>query len=122
MHELSKQFRFDAAHTLERDIGTDSSRRIHGHSYRGEVVVRGIPDPATGMLVDLGALERLLDDARSALDHHFLNEVADLGPATLENLCSWIWNRLSPTIPNLAIVRVHRDSGGEVCSYYGPSS
>ncbi len=122
MHELSKQFRFDAAHTLERDIARDSSRRIHGHSYRGEVVVRGNPDPATGMLVDLGALERLLDDARTALDHHFLNEVADLGPATLENLCSWIWRRLSPTIPNLAIVRVHRDSGGEICSYYGPSA
>jgi 6-pyruvoyltetrahydropterin/6-carboxytetrahydropterin synthase len=41
MFELSKQFRFDAAHTLERSIDTESSRRIHGHSYRAEVTVRG---------------------------------------------------------------------------------
>ncbi len=50
MFELSKQFRFDAAHTLDRSIDTESSRRIHGHSYRAEVTVRGRPDPVTGML------------------------------------------------------------------------
>lgn len=44
MFELPKQFRFDAAHTLERVIETESSRRIHGHSYRAEVAVRGVPD------------------------------------------------------------------------------
>ncbi|MFX8949750.1 6-carboxytetrahydropterin synthase, partial [Acinetobacter baumannii] len=47
MFELSKEFRFDAAHTLERVIDTESSRRIHGHSYRAEVVLRGHPDPQT---------------------------------------------------------------------------
>ena len=51
MHELSKEFRFDAAHTLHRDIDAEGSRRIHGHSYRAEVTVRGRPDPATGMLI-----------------------------------------------------------------------
>lgn len=122
MHELSKQFRFDAAHTLERYIAAESSRRIHGHSYRAEIVIRGRPDPATGMLIDLGELERRMEEARAALDHHFLNDVDGLGPATLENLSSWIWARLSPAVPGLAIVRVHRDSGGEVCSYYGPES
>ena len=40
MYELSKQFRFDAAHTLDRVVQTESSRRIHGHSYRGEVTLR----------------------------------------------------------------------------------
>ena len=45
MHELSKEFRFDAAHTLQRTVDTDPSRRIHGHSYRAEVVVRGRADP-----------------------------------------------------------------------------
>jgi 6-pyruvoyltetrahydropterin/6-carboxytetrahydropterin synthase len=41
MFELSKQFRFEAAHTLERRIDTESSRRVHGHSYRAKVTVRG---------------------------------------------------------------------------------
>jgi 6-pyruvoyltetrahydropterin/6-carboxytetrahydropterin synthase len=119
MFELSKQFRFDSAHTLGRSIDTQSSRRIHGHSYRAEVTVRGRPDPATGMIVDLGLLERSMEEARMALDHRFLDEINDLGPATLENLSRWIWTRLEPAIPGLARVSVHRDSAGETCSYWG---
>jgi 6-pyruvoyltetrahydropterin/6-carboxytetrahydropterin synthase len=119
MFELSKQFRFDAAHTLDRSINTESSRRIHGHSYRAEVTVRGHPDPVTGMVVDLGLLERTMADARDALDHRFLDEVNDLGPATMENLSRWIWDRLAPEVANLFKVSVYRDSGGEACSYWG---
>ena len=119
MFDLSKQFRFDAAHTLERSIDTEPSRRIHGHSYRAEVTVRGRPDPTTGMIIDLGHLDRTLADARDALDHRFLDEISDLGPATLENLSRWIWDRLTPAIGNLFKVSVHRDSSGETCSYWG---
>jgi len=119
MFELSKQFRFDAAHTLDRSIDTESSRRIHGHSYRAEVTVRGRPDPTTGMVVDLGVLERSMVDARDALDHRFLDEINDLGPATMENLSRWIWDRLTPEVGNLFKVSVYRDSSGEACSYWG---
>ncbi|MGF7148761.1 6-pyruvoyltetrahydropterin/6-carboxytetrahydropterin synthase [Sphingomonas zeicaulis] len=119
MFELSKQFRFEAAHTLDRVIETESSRRIHGHSYRAEVAVRGRPDSMTGMIVDLGLLERAIADARDALDHRFLDEIEDLGPATMENLSRWIWDRLRPTIAPLARVTVYRDSSGDACSYWG---
>lgn len=119
MFELSKQFRFDAAHTLHRDIDAEPSRRIHGHSYRAEVVVRGLPDPATGMIIDLGHFERALDDAREGLDHRFLDEINDLGPATMENLSRWIWDRLHPAISGLSRVSVYRDSSGDACSYWG---
>jgi 6-pyruvoyltetrahydropterin/6-carboxytetrahydropterin synthase len=119
MFEVSKQFRFDAAHTLDRSIDAESSRRIHGHSYRAEVTVRGCPDPASGMVVDLGLLERTMADARDALDHRFLDEINDLGPATMENLSRWIWKRLTPVISNLFKVSVYRDSSGDACSYWG---
>ena len=119
MFELSKQFQFDAAHTLERLIDAESSRRIHGHSYRAEVTVRGRPDPVTGMVVDLGMLERMMAETRDALDHRFLDEINDLGPATMENLSRWIWGRLSPSIGNLFKVSVYRDSSGDTCSYRG---
>ena len=120
MYELCKQFRFDAAHTLHRVIDVESSRRIHGHSYRAEVAVRGLPDPATGMLVDLGLFERALGEAHEALDHRFLDEMNDLGPATMENLAAWIWSKLETICPGLHRVTVHRDSAGEACSYFGP--
>ena len=119
MFELSKQFRFDAAHTLHREIDAESSRRIHGHSYRAEVVVRGAADPSTGMVIDLGQLERSLEVARDGLDHRFLDEIQDLGPATMENLAVWVWRKLEPTCSGLVRIVIHRDSTGEACSYYG---
>ena len=119
MYELAKQFRFEAAHTLNRAVETESSRRIHGHSYRAEVVVAGDPDPDSGMIMDLGLLDRALDDARSVLDHQFLDDVPDLGPATIENLAAWIWRTISPACPNLVRVTVYRDSSGDSCTYFG---
>ena len=79
MFELTKQFRFEAAHTLTREIEAEASRRIHGHSYRAEVVIAGERDPRTGMVADLGALERTLDGVRHELDHRFLDDVEGLG-------------------------------------------
>ena len=119
MFELAKQFRFDAAHSLERAIETESSRRVHGHSYRAEVVIRGEPDPASGMILDLGLFDRALQDARDGLDHHLLDEVEGLGPPTMENLAAWVWRRLEPACPGLCRVVIHRDSSGESCAYFG---
>jgi 6-pyruvoyltetrahydropterin/6-carboxytetrahydropterin synthase len=121
MFELSKQFRFEAAHTLNRAIDAKPSRRIHGHSYRAEITLRGLADPVSGMLMDLGCFERALSEVRDSLDHHFLDEVQGLGPATLENLCLWIWRRLVPQLNSLARVTVYRDSTGDTCTYFGPT-
>lgn len=120
MFELGKQFRFEAAHTLTRMIDGESSRRIHGHSYRAEVVLRGSANPDTGMVIDLGLVERALTEIRASLDHEFLDDIVDLGPATLENLSAWIWRRLEPACPGLARVSVYRDSSGDACTYFGP--
>jgi 6-pyruvoyltetrahydropterin/6-carboxytetrahydropterin synthase len=123
MLEISKQFRFESAHTLHRadaEAVREASKRIHGHSYRAEVVVRGEADPKTGMVIDFGVLERAIDEARAGLDHHFLNEVPDLGPATMENLSIWIWRKVAKNCAGLSRVTVHRDSTGEMCSYFGP--
>ena len=117
MWELTKSFRFDAAHTLQRSIDTASSRRIHGHSYRAEVTLCGEPDPKTGMVIDFGLLERALAEARDGLDHHMLDEVPDLGPATMENLAAWIWRRLAPVTKGLVKVTVFRDSQDESVTY-----
>jgi 6-pyruvoyltetrahydropterin/6-carboxytetrahydropterin synthase len=119
MYELSKEFRFDAAHTLRRTVDAEPSSRIHGHSYRAEVVIRGCPDSETGMVIDLGLLDQALQEARDSLDHRFLDEINDLGPATMENLSVWIWRRLAPKFPDLWRVTVRRDSDAGACTFYG---
>lgn len=114
--ELSQRFYFEAAHTLRRTLETDSSLRIHGHTYHAEVMLRGEPDPTSGMLVDLAVLRAALAGVRETLDHRLLDEVPGLGPATLENLCQFIWRALAPQLPQLARVTVERQASGDKCS------
>ena len=114
-YELSQRFYFEAAHTLHRDIETESSRRIHGHTYEAEVTVRGTPDVESGMVVDLGCLRAEIDRVRKVLDHRFLDELEGLGAATLENLCNFIGRQLFDTVPNLAAVMVERRASGDRC-------
>src|SRR4030081_3370422 len=97
MWELTKSFRFEAAHALPGTTLGAASEEIHGHSFRAEVTVRGTPDPATGMVLDLGALERAMADVQKMLDHKLLNKIEALGPPTLENLSRFFWERLEPT-------------------------
>ena len=115
IYEISQKFFFDAAHTLRREIEADSSRRIHGHTYNAEIFFSGALDAQTGMVVDLGLVRLAMADVREQLDHCMLDDVPGLGPATLENLCAYIWARLSPAWPALSAVRVWRESVGDAC-------
>ncbi|MCB1412060.1 MAG: 6-carboxytetrahydropterin synthase [Xanthobacteraceae bacterium] len=119
MWELTKSFRFEAAHALPGTTLGAASQEIHGHSFRAEVTIRGTPDPATGMVLDLGLLARALDDLRDTLDHKFLNNIDALGPPTLENLTRFIWERVQHA-GHVTRVSVHRDSCNESCTYFGP--
>ena len=119
MWELTKSFRFEAAHSLKGTTFGAASEEIHGHSFRAEVSVRGTPDPATGMVLDLGLLERSMEEVRKTLDHKLLNKVEALGTPTLENISRFIWERVQHA-GKITRVSVHRDSCNESCTYFGP--
>lgn len=116
MIELSQEFTFDAAHFLE---GAPEYRRMHGHSFYAEVVLRGEPDPQTGFLRDLGDVHKTLADIREILDHRLLNDIEDLGKPTLENLARYIYVRAKAALPEVARVKLRRPSYGQTCVYEG---
>ena len=119
MFELSQTFSFDAAHTLKRKVSAEEaagSRRIHGHTYTAEVLVRGERQADSGMVVDLAVLRAVIAGIRDQLDHHFLDEGAGLGAPTLENLCVFIYAQASQQIPQVSAVAVSRASGDR-CVY-----
>jgi 6-pyruvoyltetrahydropterin/6-carboxytetrahydropterin synthase len=120
MWELTKSFRFEAAHALAGTTLGDAGAEVHGHSYRADVTIAGTPDPATGMIVDTGVLEHRIADVQRALDHKFLNRVDGLGVPTLENLARYIFERLGGGSGKPVRVTVARESCNEACSYYGP--
>ncbi len=120
MWELTKAFRFEAAHAISDTTLGAAGAEVHGHSFRAEVTIRGTPDATTGMVLDLGILERKIADVRQALDHKLLNRVEGLGTPTLENLARFIWDRVQDD--RIVRVTVHRDSCDETCSYFGPKA
>lgn len=116
-YEVSQRFFFDAAHTLERCIETESSARVHGHTYRAEVAVAGEPN-ASGMVVDLGELRLALDQLRQKLDHQLLDEVAGLGKPTLENLCRFLAENAQAAGFAVSRVSVWREGIGDRCNLW----
>lgn len=117
--ELTQRFYFEAAHTLQRAVEAEPSRRIHGHTYIAEVTVSGPPDPSTGMVMDLAVLRQAVEAVRLQLDHRFLDEVPGLGPATLENLCRYIWANLQHQQMPPHSVTVRREASGDACTLRG---
>jgi 6-pyruvoyltetrahydropterin/6-carboxytetrahydropterin synthase len=100
---------------LERAVEAAGSRRIHGHTYHAEVTLEGTPNPVDGMLTDLGFVRSEIARVRDLLDHRFLDEVTTLGPATLENLCRFIFIEMADTLPALTKVSVERQASGDRC-------
>lgn len=73
MTTITKHFKFEAAHRLSKHDG--KCKRLHGHSYKLAVSVRGPINPDTGFVVDFGYLKALVDDAIiSKLDHQYLGD------------------------------------------------
>jgi 6-pyruvoyltetrahydropterin/6-carboxytetrahydropterin synthase len=119
MTEISYEFWFDAAHQfLHQPVG-HPYRGLHGHSFRAEVAVRGMPDPATGFVVDFAELEAAGERLRALLDHRFLNEIEAIGNPSLENIARFVWQELAPQFAGLARVSIRRDSQRQCCTYLG---
>jgi 6-pyruvoyl tetrahydropterin synthase/QueD family protein len=116
--ELTKEFRFEAAHSLPNVPAGHKCARLHGHSFRIEVTVKGQVDPHTGWLMDFGELKEKFRPLEDQLDHRFLNEIPGLDNSTSENIARWIWVRLKPAVPQLFSITVHETCTSK-CIYRG---
>jgi 6-pyruvoyltetrahydropterin/6-carboxytetrahydropterin synthase len=116
--ELTKEFRFEAAHSLPNVPAGHKCARLHGHSFRIEVTVKGPVDPHTGWLMDFGDLKAKFRPLEDKLDHRFLNEVLGLENSTSENIARWIWQNLKPQVPELYSITVHETCTSK-CIYRG---
>jgi 6-pyruvoyltetrahydropterin/6-carboxytetrahydropterin synthase len=103
MHQIEAEFSFAAAHRLPRYNG--KCFNLHGHNYRFQVVLRGEPDPYTGIFVDFVDVERLVKEhVLDRVDHTNLNDYID--NPTAENIATWMWDRLEGKLPGLAEIRL----------------
>lgn len=112
---LSVKTHFSAAHRLALpDLSYEDNCEIygkcarpngHGHNYHLEVTVKGEIHPRTGMIVDLVALQTLIDDlVVEPLDHTFLNKDIPYFATTVptaENIAVYIRQALQLPIASI---------------------
>ena len=117
---LTRRVTFAAAHRYripqwsdERNaevFGLCARPSYHGHSYVCDVTVRGELDETTGMVVDLGQLDRVLAaEVRDRFDHRNINlDVPEFGDGRLvptgENLARFIFERVQAALGSAATV------------------
>ena len=125
---LERRYRFSASHLYRRPEWTEEENRArfgkcanlpgHGHNYRLFVTVQGEIAGDTGFVIDLGALDTLVNrQVIEPLDHQHLNAaVPEFGEGgsipSSENLVRWIHARLENVLPKgteLAKLRLEED-------------
>lgn len=104
--EISKWFAFEAAHRLPAVPEDHKCARLHGHSFRVELTVSGPVGEESGWVMDFGDLSAAWAPLHDLVDHRYLNEVDGLANPTSEILATWVWDRVSPTLPGLVAVKV----------------
>ncbi len=134
MVSVTRRETFSASHRLYNPVFSEEQNRAvfdkcanpngHGHNYVLEVTVTGTPDPATGYVVDLKELKRIIRaEVTDKLDHRNLNmDVEFLRNVipTAENIAVAIWRVLESKIPSgvLSCVRL-RETENNVVEYRG---
>jgi 6-pyruvoyltetrahydropterin/6-carboxytetrahydropterin synthase len=116
--EIFKEFTFEAAHRLPNVPPDHKCARLHGHSFRVRVQIEGQPGEETGWVRDFADLTCAMQPVLDRLDHYYLNEVPGLENPTSELLARWIWDRLTPSLPELSQVVVH-ETCTSGCVYRG---
>ena len=113
---LSRNFTFEAAHSLDLPDGTDPDyKNLHGHSFSASISFKGPQADIDKWLLDFGSLDPVIEKIRAKLDHAYLNDIEGLKYSTLENLCAYIFKLADPMVPGLHAVEISRHTCGQTC-------
>lgn len=96
MFEIGVVGQFEAAHRLRGDFGP--ATRLHGHTYRIEVSVRGPSLGENGTLCDIGELQAALRDVTDAFHYRDLDEIAGFEGqnTTAETVARYVFDQIAP--------------------------
>ena len=109
---VTRRLRFNAAHRVHNPALSDEENTAlfgkcnnpnwHGHNYTLEVAVEGPIDDRTGYVIDLSALEAIVQrEVIDRVDHRNLNiDVAFMSGInpTAENIVVACWRTLAPCV------------------------
>ena len=116
--EIYKEFTFEAAHRLPNVPAGHKCGRLHGHSFRVEVHVKGPLDPLLGWVMDYADIKAVVKPVIARLDHYYLNDIPGLENPTSEVIARWLFGELKPLLPELCRIVV-KETCTSGCVYSG---
>jgi len=115
---LAKDFEFEAAQSLPQFPEGHKCRKVHGHSFKITVAVRGPVDEASGIFYDHAAISDAMKPIIAELDHSYLNDIVGLENPTIELMARWFWEKLEPQLTGLYEITLHETPRAR-CVYRG---
>lgn len=116
---VSKEFSFEAAHSLPHLPVDHKCRNLHGHSYRVVLICEGNLQPGHSWVIDYADITTAAEPLFKKLDHQNLNNILTV-PTTAENLAQWIHDRLRIPLPLLTAVEVKETDKTSVVYRFKP--
>jgi len=116
--EVYKTFLIEAARSLPNLSDNHPCRNVHGHSFRITITVHGDVQKDTGFVIDFGDIDDAFKPLHKILDHSYLNDIKGLENPSSENLCKWIWKKISKTLPKLKQIEI-KETEITGCIYKG---
>jgi 6-pyruvoyltetrahydropterin/6-carboxytetrahydropterin synthase len=113
-YEIRKQFQFEAAHYLVGLPDNHKCGRLHGHSYKVEIVLVGELDNR-GFVVDYGDLSSFGAYLDNTFDHRLINEVVSF-QTSAEHLSKHFYDWCKERWPQTVTARVS-ETGRTWASY-----
>jgi 6-pyruvoyltetrahydropterin/6-carboxytetrahydropterin synthase len=104
---IIKEFRFEAAQTLPNLPPDHKCTKMHGHSFKIEIVINGKVNPEIGWVYDHALISKAMTPLLEKLDHSYLNEIPGLENPTIELMAAWFWKILEPQLPGLDEIIIH---------------
>lgn len=123
--QLIRRVRFAAAHRYRKPEWSDEKNlevfglcarpNYHGHTYTCAVTVEGPIDDATGMVIDLALVDRVLEtEVVARFDHRNINlDVPEFGEGRMiptgENLARFVFERVQSALGSVRVRSVQID-------------
>lgn len=115
-YELKQHFQIESARFLPHLPPDHPCSRMHGHSFKIILTLKGDLDSKIGWVVDYHEISKVMQPLLQQLDHRVLNEVTGLENPTSELLAKWIYEHAGKSLPLLTKVTIMETSSTE-CTY-----
>lgn len=114
--ELKTHYQIESARFLPHLPEGHPCKRMHGHSFKIILTLRGPLQPHVGWVQDYHEIDHTMKPLLAAIDHRLLNEVTGLENPTSELLAKWIFDHAVVKLPLLKSVTIMETPTTE-CTY-----